>query len=216
MVDIDFAIHDKLPARPVLPIIAPRLWVVDHSRPQTPLQSLSALGLGRDTMTLVPGPSKIHGAPLTLQPEYFTSSSFVVSLREDVSTLLSSYVLSYESNSNSSQSSPFALFKSIWKGSGWINIHLRVCEATGRVAFLATVARVFLGNSSSFLNRFRSGLIENYLEQACSNEALIMRIGALFGLYLFHFTQPETLYRQGHIPIPLGRLSLAVNTGVFR
>ncbi|CAE7233173.1 unnamed protein product [Rhizoctonia solani] len=79
-------------------------------------------------------------------------------------------------------------FISCWTYSNWKLMHLRCLDAIGRVAFLGTVHRAFLEASITSSDEF-------------------MRLGALYGLYTFHMTQPSQLHRILEIPIPLGNNS---------
>lgn len=119
-------------------------------------------------MPLHCAPSQNRRAPVVLQPYYYTSAVFVEPTNDDISRLLSAF----ENTCKSSSEQPFQLFKSIWVQQGWDLIHVKVLEPRGREVFLATMTRLFLDN-------------------VLCDETLLWRLGALFGLYTFHCSQPS-------------------------
>jgi hypothetical protein len=84
---------------------------------------------------------------VSLQPAYFTSSLFVHPLRDDISTLVQTFVERY---AHDQTAQPFALFKSIWGNHGWPWLHFKVLDARSREAFLKVTIRLFLGESLPF------------------------------------------------------------------
>ncbi|KAL5633333.1 hypothetical protein ACGC1H_003735 [Rhizoctonia solani] len=146
----------------------------------------------------------LHGALPVLQPEYFSSDLFVTPLRLDIENLLTEFARRLQNHSDhcglaepaaSNATDPNGIFRnnslkiflSCWASSDWKFMHLRCLDAIGRTAFLRTVHRTFLEASITF-----------------SDE--LMRLGALYGLYTFHMTQPSQLHRVLEIPIPLDHL----------
>ena len=89
-------------------------------------------------------PSANAKAPPHLTPAFYTSSLFVNPLREDVKGLGSEFERKCLEQDPVS-SSPFTLFKSLWKEQGWDVLHLKCMEPRSRAEFLKTIHRVFLG-----------------------------------------------------------------------
>ncbi|KAF8167743.1 hypothetical protein B0H34DRAFT_792438 [Crassisporium funariophilum] len=139
---------------------------------------------------LAPAPSATRGE-LILQPNYFTSSVYVKALRDDISMLQLRY---HEAFSQQTSDTPFALFKTVWLSQGWNWLHLKVFDHRTRQTFLDVTLRLFL-------------------ERTVKTEAPFTRAVALFGLYLFFYTQIKDvtppLYSIANIPIPFG-ISLLV------
>jgi len=120
---------------------------------------------------------------LVLDPLFYTSAPFVGPLRKDIEQLLQTFKVKYDAVPPPRR--VFSIFKDIWKSSGWKLIHLSVLEDLDRDAFTVSVFRLF---------------IERITEQ----ELPIIRVGALFGLYTFYFSQPEgNLRTQAQIPLPI-------------
>ncbi|PCH33735.1 hypothetical protein WOLCODRAFT_94076 [Wolfiporia cocos MD-104 SS10] len=116
------------------------------------------------------GPSTNRG-DITLQPSYFTSSLYVVPLRDDINMLIRSFAEQYMHISSMLQ--PFALFKKVWAEQGWCWLHFKVFDARARESFINVTERLFL-------------------ERMVETEPLLARVVALFALYAFYFTQPST------------------------
>ncbi|KAG6818067.1 hypothetical protein H0H87_009222 [Tephrocybe sp. NHM501043] len=137
---------------------------------------------------VVPAPSGSRGE-LILQPNYFTSSIFVKTVRDDITTLIHSY---HERYTKSPPTQPFALFKTLWAEQGWSWMHFMVFDDRPRESFLNMVHRLFL-------------------ERMVKTEAPFSRAVALFGFYTFFATQPQgtapQLYNIVHIPIPSDHLA---------
>ncbi|KDR85359.1 hypothetical protein GALMADRAFT_52449 [Galerina marginata CBS 339.88] len=123
---------------------------------------------------------------VVLQPNYFTSSVYVNALRDDISTLVFRY---HEAYSQSGCTKPFALFKAVWLNLGWNWLQFKVFDSRSRQTFLEVTLRLFL-------------------ERAVKTEAPFTRAVALFGVYLFYYTQVKdtapALYCLENIPIPCG------------
>ena len=77
-----------------------------------------------------------------MQPPYFTSSTFVDAVREDVTLLIQSYADQYE---RARPVQPFTLFKDIWVSQGWTWIHFKIFDARSREIFLKVMMRMFTG-----------------------------------------------------------------------
>ncbi|PFH54813.1 hypothetical protein AMATHDRAFT_134299 [Amanita thiersii Skay4041] len=136
-------------------------------------------------MSLAPSPSpSASRGQLVLQPNYFSSSLYVIPLRNDISTLIHHYHLQY----SLFPQNPFALFKRIWLSHGWKWFHLKVYDAPSRQSFLNITLRLFL-------------------ERTDISETLFTRTAALFGFYTLFYTQPlqtaPPLYSVSHVPIPI-------------
>ena len=153
---------------------------------------------------IAPAPSASRGE-LILQPNYFTSSIYVRALRHDISILILRY---YEACSQSALSNPFNLFKSLWLSQGWNWLHFKVFDDRSRQTFLDITLRLFLGEfcrlfCCSWPNKRLSSL-----EKTVKTEAPFTRVTALFGLYIFFYTQIKDtappLYSTSHITIPAG------------
>ncbi|KZT30711.1 hypothetical protein NEOLEDRAFT_1054196 [Neolentinus lepideus HHB14362 ss-1] len=133
-------------------------------------------------MSLAPSPSVSRGT-IILQPSFFTSSLYVNPLREDIIHLIQLFAEQYL---RSPPAQPFALFKSIWNAQGWTWLHFKVFDVRTRDTFLQVTARLFL-------------------EHVTGSQPLLGRVVALFALYTFYFTQPDTstpsLHSIRHIPI---------------
>ncbi|KAI0655191.1 hypothetical protein C8Q70DRAFT_924341 [Cubamyces menziesii] len=133
-------------------------------------------------MSIAPEPSTSRGE-ITLQPSYFSSSLYVDSLREDISTLVVSFTEQYNESVR-----PFELFKKLWTDQGWCWLHLRIYDGRARQAFLNITERLFV-------------------ERLASSEPAITRVVALFALYTFHDTQPSSstlpIHKISHIAIPM-------------
>ncbi|KAJ1306682.1 hypothetical protein OPQ81_007675 [Rhizoctonia solani] len=146
----------------------------------------------------------LHGALPVLQPEYFSSDIFVVPLRLDIEKLLTEFTRRLRNHSDhcglaepvtNNATDQNGIFKdnslktfiSFWTSSDWKFMHLRCLDAIGRTAFVRIVHRIFLEASIT-----------------CADE--FMRLGALYGLYTFHMTQPSQLHRVLEIPVPLDHL----------
>lgn len=99
-------------------------------------------------MSIAPEPSTSRGE-ITLQPSYFSSSLYVDTLREDISTLIASFTKQYNESVR-----PFDLFKKLWADQGWCWLHLRIYDGRARQAFLNITERLFIG-------------MENPLELGC-------------------------------------------------
>ncbi|KAF8807740.1 hypothetical protein BYT27DRAFT_7189838 [Phlegmacium glaucopus] len=134
-------------------------------------------------MSIAPAPSASRGE-LILQPNYFTSSVYVKALRHDISILILRY---HEIYSQSASSNPFDLFKILWLSQGWNWLHFKVFDDRSRQTFLDITFRLFL-------------------ERTVKTEAPFIRVAALFGLYIFFYTQIKDttprIYSTRHIPIP--------------
>ncbi|KZV76983.1 hypothetical protein PENSPDRAFT_679651 [Peniophora sp. CONT] len=157
-------------------------------------------------MSVLPARSGNPGE-LALQPSFFTSSLFVEPLREDISSLLCAFSAALQADSQafhpgveisaaapSAESSdvvpngqlpasvaiaePFSLFKRLWEEQGWVMLHWKAFDSRSRHSFVRTVCRLFL-------------------ERTLEGETLSVRAGALFGLYTFFCSQPES----SHPPI---------------
>ncbi|KAI0328486.1 hypothetical protein GY45DRAFT_1326196 [Cubamyces sp. BRFM 1775] len=132
-------------------------------------------------MSIAPEPSTSRGE-ITLQPSYFSSSLYVDSFREDISTLVASFAEQYNESVR-----PFELFKRLWTEQGWCWLHLRISDGRARQAFLNITERLFI-------------------ELLASSEPAITRAVALFALYTFHNTQPSSstlpIHANSHIAIP--------------
>ncbi|KIK96258.1 hypothetical protein PAXRUDRAFT_826161 [Paxillus rubicundulus Ve08.2h10] len=120
-------------------------------------------------MSLAPSPSSGRGQ-ITIQPLYFTSSTFIHPARADVDRLIRLYSRQYVTTH---PSHPFTLFKEIWVSQGWIWIHFKVFDVRSREAFLRAITRLFS-------------------ERLSVNETPLSRVTALFGLYTMLCTQPST------------------------
>lgn len=94
-------------------------------------------------MSTLPASTVIRG-DITLQPGYFTSSSFVYPLREDISNLVQSFTQEYL---GSDKKEPFALFKKIWNQQGWTWLNFRVFDGRAREGLISVVLRLFSGKS---------------------------------------------------------------------
>lgn len=154
-------------------------------------------------MSVLPARSGNPGE-LALQPSFFTSSLFVDPLREDISSLLSAFcaVLQAEPEpsdlgertsatippagpsdavplASSLTTEPFVVFKRTWEAQGWSTLHWKAFDSRSRNSFVRTTCRLFL-------------------ERALEGESLPIRAGALFGLYTFFCTQPESSYPPIH------------------
>ncbi|GAB1518374.1 hypothetical protein RhiTH_001433 [Rhizoctonia solani] len=144
----------------------------------------------------------LHGALPMLQPEYFASDLFVSHLRLDIENLLTEFAKRLRNHSDHcglaeaaasnatgqngmSKDDSLRTFKSCWMDSDWKLMHLCCLDAIGRATFLRVVHRTFLEAANT-----------------CSDE--FMRLGAVYGLYTFHMTQPSQLHRVLEIPVPLG------------
>ncbi|TFK56943.1 hypothetical protein OE88DRAFT_76040 [Heliocybe sulcata] len=135
-------------------------------------------------MSLAPTPSTSRGTVI-LQPSFFTSSLYVNPLREDIQHLIRLYSEAYTLLQGQNLK-PFELFKKLWDSQGWTYLHFKVFDARTREAFLGITARLFL-------------------EHMTESQPLLSRVVALFALYTFHFTQPDTstpaLHSIRYIPI---------------
>ncbi|VDC01898.1 unnamed protein product [Peniophora sp. CBMAI 1063] len=154
-------------------------------------------------MSVLPARSGNPGE-LALQPSFFTSSLFVEPLREDISSLLSAFSGALHADSQgfhhgvptavatssagspdagpdgqpptsaaSLNAEPFSVFKRIWEEQGWAMLHWKAFDSRSRHSFVRVVCRLFL-------------------ERTLAKESLIDRVGALFGLYTFFCSQPES------------------------
>ncbi|KAH9898287.1 hypothetical protein C8Q73DRAFT_834313 [Cubamyces lactineus] len=132
-------------------------------------------------MSIAPEPSTSRGE-ITLQPSYFSSSLYVDTLREDISTLIASFTKQYNESVR-----PFDLFKKLWADQGWCWLHLRIYDGRARQAFLNITERLFI-------------------ERLARSEPAITRVVALFALHTFHNTQPSSstipIHAISHIAIP--------------
>jgi Small nuclear RNA activating complex (SNAPc), subunit 1 len=156
-------------------------------------------------MRVAPSPSSAKGE-VRLQPSYFTSSLYVNPFREDVSRLIEAFRTQYL---HLRPTQPFSLFKSIWNAQGWKWVHLRVFDARAREAFLKVSVRVFLGVYCAYDASFCPECSLR-AERIVATESTMTRVVALFGLYTFFSTQPESpappIYAIKHVPIPIGTL----------
>ncbi|KAI0036621.1 hypothetical protein K488DRAFT_40686 [Vararia minispora EC-137] len=142
-------------------------------------------------MSLAPGPSPsgVRG-DLILQPNYFTSSLFVDQFRDDLELLISSFCTAERHNATTIDTMlrPFESFKGLWVVQGWGWLHFRTFDARARRTLIAVVFRLFL-------------------ERTKESEPLDTRAAALFALYMFFSTQPESsyppMYRLKYIGIPV-------------
>ncbi|PPQ67118.1 hypothetical protein CVT25_005719 [Psilocybe cyanescens] len=136
-------------------------------------------------MSLAPTPSTSRG-DVVLQPNYFTSSVYVKALRDDISTLVFRF---HEAFSQPGCTKPFALFKAVWLSLGWNWLQFKVFDSRSRHTFLDVTLRLFL-------------------ERTVKTEAPFTRVVALFGMYVFYYTQIKdtfpALYSITNIPIPCG------------
>ncbi|THV05999.1 hypothetical protein K435DRAFT_646105 [Dendrothele bispora CBS 962.96] len=135
--------------------------------------------------TLRPVPTTTRG-DVILDPAFFTSSLFVHPFRDDIWSLVQLY---HEAFLKIPQdTSPFTVFKTVWRAQGWDYMHFKALDATSRETFLNVCFRLFL-------------------ERTVKTEAPFTRVVALFGLYTFFNTQPSgsapPLLDVRHIPIPL-------------
>ncbi|KAF9527793.1 hypothetical protein CPB83DRAFT_933590 [Crepidotus variabilis] len=141
-----------------------------------------------------PSPSASHG-DVVLQPNYFTSSIYVLALRDDFSALVLHFHEEFDKLQSSASLKPFALFKTVWLQMGWKWLHFKVFDARSRQAFLDVTLRIFL-------------------EGTAKTEAPFIRIVALFALYTFFYTQiKETsppLHSVLNIPVPYDHYSALV------
>ncbi|KAF9785835.1 hypothetical protein BJ322DRAFT_1188843, partial [Thelephora terrestris] len=119
-------------------------------------------------MSFVPGPSATRGG-IIVQPAYFTSSLYVDSCREDIETVVQEFSKKIEETGDHS----FRLFKSIWASSGWQWMHFKVFDAYARDAFLRVTIKLFM-------------------ERMKPSENVLVRVGALYAVYIFYATQPST------------------------
>ncbi|KAI6095515.1 hypothetical protein EDD16DRAFT_1678221 [Pisolithus croceorrhizus] len=108
-------------------------------------------------------PSSGSRGQIVVQPAYFTSSAFYVSL------LLQCYAEQYE---RVRPPQPFTLFKDTWVSQGWTWIHFKIFDARSREAFLKVMMRIFT-------------------EHMGVTETPLRRVAALFGLYTFLNAQPS-------------------------
>ncbi|KIJ35051.1 hypothetical protein M422DRAFT_34832 [Sphaerobolus stellatus SS14] len=141
------------------------------------------------TIRVAPSAPKTPLALYYVQPVYYTSSLFTDPMREDIVDLLSTFARVYSSESLEPEK-PFEIFKSVWKKQGWDIVHLKVLDPQGRSACLKTVLRLFL-------------------ERMGSSEHLLVRAGAILGLYLFFMTQPSR--SEGNLE-PVGSITLTIDT----
>lgn len=142
--------------------------------------------LVQQTMSFVPGPSATRGG-IIVQPTYFTSSLYVDSCRGDIETLVQEFSQKCRENGDHS----FNLFKSIWVSSGWQWIHFKVFDAYARDAFLKVTIRLFMGTLLTCMCYYKpsDGFIP---ERTKPSEDVLLRVGALYGVYTFYATQPST------------------------
>ncbi|KIJ46423.1 hypothetical protein M422DRAFT_29271 [Sphaerobolus stellatus SS14] len=141
------------------------------------------------TIRVAPSAPKTPLALYYVQPVYYTSSLFTDPMREDIVDLLSTFARVYSSEPLEPEK-PFEIFKSVWKKQGWDIVHLKVLDPQGRSAYLKTVLRLFL-------------------ERMGSSEHLLVRAGAIFGLYLFFMTQPSR--SEGNLE-SVGSITLTIDT----
>lgn len=152
-----------------------------------------------EEMSLAVRPNYPRG-DLILDPLFYTSSLFVEPLRRDIEQLLSTFNAHYTSTAPPRR--VFSIFKEIWVSEGWNNLHLSVIEDLDRDAFTLTVFRLFLGKSLPVF--FPPGSYE-CTDRMNAKEAIVMRVGALFGLYTTYYAQTDRGLRiQAQIPIPIG------------
>ncbi|KAG9096608.1 hypothetical protein FS749_008126 [Ceratobasidium sp. UAMH 11750] len=171
----------------------------------------------------------LHGALPVLQPEYYYSDVFLTQLRLDLDKLLTDFAHcllnkpdqdglpassgTTDQTGTSPEQSSFGIFKTCWVSNHWRFIHLRCLDAIGRAAFLHVLHRMFLGEypaSSTLIPTVAAS--QRVLTGPLLSEASLlyqenaMKLGALYGLYTFHMTQPAQLYQLKQIPIPIDHL----------
>lgn len=150
-------------------------------------------------MQPVPGPST---RGLVLQPSYFTSSLYVVALRDDISGLVLQFHDAYSQNSTVK---PFDLFKSCWITQCWPYMHFKVLDSRSRDTFLQVTLRLFLGEP---IITVYSKILKSS-ERGVSTEPPFTRVTAIFAAYFFFYTQPKNvcppLHSVTHIPVPIGK-----------
>ena len=160
-------------------------------------------------MSVLPARSGNPGE-LALQPSFFTSSLFVEPLREDISSLLTAFSGTLQPDSqidhpeeetsvatssvgppdvvqneqqppaaSSTDAEPFSTFKRVWEQQGWAMLHWKAFDSRSRHSFVRVVCRLFL-------------------ERTSEKDPLPIRVGALFGLYTFFCSQPESSYPPIH------------------
>jgi hypothetical protein len=140
-----------------------------------------------------------------LDPLFYSSAPFVDPFRVDIEQLLQAFKAQYTASLPPRH--VFSLFKDLWKSTGWSLLHLAVLEDIDRDAFTLTVFRLFLGLILRHINHIHTYL--NFeIERIKEDELPIIRVGALFGLYISYYTQPKTLRTQAQIPIPIGQYPL--------
>ena len=153
----------------------------------------------------IAAPSPTSRGELILQPNYFTSSIYVKALRHDISILILRY---HETYSQSASSTPFSLFKSLWLNQGWNCLHFKVFDDRSRRTFLDITLRLFIGEICHICVVHDLTSVSHLLERTVKTEAPFTRVAALFGLYIFFYTQIKDtvppLYSTSHIPIPAG------------
>lgn len=83
-----------------------------------------------------------RGEPI-LQPGYFTSSAYVLPLREDISNLV--HACGRQFSAQQSPFEAFPMFKTVWVNQGWNWMIFKVLDDRSRQMFLNVTARLFLG-----------------------------------------------------------------------
>ncbi|KAG9103498.1 hypothetical protein FRC06_010380 [Ceratobasidium sp. 370] len=176
----------------------------------------------------------LHGALPVLQPEYYYSDVFLTPLRLDLDKLLADFahcllnkpdqdgLPASSSTTDQTGASPeqnsFRIFKTCWVSNHWGFIHLRCLDAIGRAAFLHVLHRMFFGEcpvSSRLIptvaasQRVLTG--PSLSEASLLYQENVLKLGALYGLYTFHMTQPAQLYRLKQIPVPIAFRVLPVS-----
>lgn len=143
-----------------------------------------------------------HPGKILLQPAYFTSSSYINALKNDIDALVKTFESEFAETAE--QDKPFTLFKTIWCTMGWQWLHFKVFDARSRDMFLQVTCRMFMGMVPvAFFNHS----LTIFVEQAVLAGKPLARVVGLFGLYTFFNTQPSgapTLYSLLHVPIPRG------------
>jgi hypothetical protein len=95
--------------------------------------------------TIELAPSANPKLPPHLSPAFYTSSLFILPLREDVRQLARAFSDKYQCDDEQPQITPFELFKVIWKEQSWVMFHLKCLEPRSRAEFLKSVHRIFIG-----------------------------------------------------------------------
>jgi hypothetical protein len=83
------------------------------------------------------------------EPYFYQSKAFTDAIREDVNTLLSAFSSAWTAASVDPAASPFVTFKTVWRSTGWVHIHLNTIEPALREAWWTVVARSFTGRSAA-------------------------------------------------------------------